>query len=159
MGYLPVILAMAAFVILWGIVSNNSIKTRKKEAEASASLVFEQASIRNEQLRHLHHLKPLSSEVQFLLKQTQDQREHAISSTDILLAAQKVSTAMPDLSVSDMDNQPHQEAHKQLQIAQENFQKAAGLFRIRLKQYNELVSKNPTKFIARLTGNKPVGKQ
>lgn len=161
MGYLPIILAMAGFIILWGIVSSNSIKNRKKEAEASASLLFEQLFVRNRQLRQLDHLKALPPAVQRFLNLAQDQHESAVSSTDILLAAQKVSTdtAMPDFSVPDVDNQACREAYEQLQVAQGNLQNVARLFKIKLKQYNELTGKYPTKLIARLTGHYPISRQ
>ena len=160
MGFLPIFLAMAGFVVLWGIVSSNSIKTRKQEAESSAFLVFEQASIRNEQFLQLYQQQPLVStpDSQPFLAYIQQQNLPATSDAP-LLAAQQVRIALPDLTSSDTHQPQGKEAYEQLQLAQQNLQQAARLFNVRLKQYNDLVGKYPTLLVARLMGYHPVKKR
>ncbi len=157
MGYLPIVVAITGFVVLWAIVSRYSINNKRQEAEASASLVFKQAGIRHHLLTQLRQQTSLPTALERIAESTQLQRETR-NSTDLLLAAQRVNIALPAWPAIDTMPPSCQETCEQLQIAQRNLQQVYKQFIIRLKQYNELTGKYPTLIVARMTGHYPVDK-
>lgn len=160
MGYLPIILALSSFVFLWGIVNYNSIKRKKKEAEESASLLFKYASLRNTILRQMNQIADVDPTIHTVIAQIQphlhDQPQGEISVQKKVEAEKEVSELLNRIPSVATDHQSYHNVYKQLLVADNNYRKAATLYRIRLQQYNELVTKPPSKLIAKMMSLHPV---
>ncbi len=160
MGYLPIIVALAGFIFLWGIVNFNSLKRKKKEAEEAASLLFKYAALRNTILRQMNQITEVDPTIHTIVEQIQSQlndqtreeisvQEKTEKETEITSLIEKIPTAF--VGEGSYDN-----TYRQLLVADNHYRKAATLYRIRLHQYNELVTRNPSKQIAKLTGFRPI---
>lgn len=160
MGYLPIILALSCFVFLWGIVNYNSIKRRKKEAEESASLLFKYASLRNTILKQMNQVPDVDPTIHTVIAQIQlhlnDLPEGEVSVQKKIEAEQEVTGLISHIPAVAPDHQQYHSVYKQLAVADDNYRKAVTLYRIRVRQYNELVSKNPSKLVAKVMGLKPI---
>lgn len=160
MGYLPIIVALSSFVFLWGLVNYNSMKRKKKEAEESASLLFKHAALRGKIVKQMHHITDVDPTIHTLIAQVQphlnDQPQGEISVQQKLEMEKEVSELINRIPAVATDHQSYHNRYKQLLVADNNYRKAATLYRIRLQQYNELVTRPPSKFIAKMMGLHPV---
>lgn len=160
MGYLPIIVALSCFVFLWSLVNYNSIKRKKKEAEESASLLFKYAALRNKILRQMHQIADVDPTIHTVIAQIQpqlnDQPQGEISLQQKLEIEKEVNEQINRIPSVASDHQSYHNVYKQLLVADNNYRKAATLYRIRLQQYNELVTKPPSKFVAKIMGLSPV---
>ncbi len=156
MGYLPIILSTLGFIFLWGIVNLNSIKSKRKEAEAAATLVFQYAAFRNTMLRQMKQETPQDAVLHATLAQIQpllnEQTKEDISTQEKINLERKVSEQITHLPAPE-DVPP---MYQQLRKADNNYRQATTLYAIRLKEYNALVSKNPSKLLARMAGMQPM---
>lgn len=160
MGYIPIILAILGFILLWGIVNFNSIKHKKKEAEEAASLLFKYAALRNTILRQMNQVVDEDTTIHTLIEQVQphlnDQTQQDIAVQRKIALEKEVSERIASIPPVAVDNLNYQNTYKQLQVADNHYRKAATLYQIRLKQYNDLVVKNPTRLLANVLGFKPI---
>ncbi len=152
MGYLPIILALLGFIFLWGIVNLNSIKSKRKEAEAAARLVFQYAAFRNTLLRQMQQavpqedvFHPILAKIQPLLN---EQTKEELSTQQKIELESKVTEQITHLPAP--ENEPL--IYQQLQKANNNYRQAVTLYTVRLKEYNELVTRYPSKIVARMMG-------
>lgn len=160
MGYLPIILSLLCFIFLWGIVNYNSIKRKKKEAEESASLLFKYASLRNTILRQMNQITDVDPTIHTVIDQIQlslnDQPQEDISVQKKIEAEGEITQLIDRIpSVTSDHPGSYHNVYKQLLVTDNNYRKAATLYRIRIQQYNELVNKNPSKLIAKMMGLRP----
>lgn len=159
MGYLPIILSLLCFIFLWGIVNYNSIKRKKKEAEESASLLFKYASLRNTILRQMNQITDVDPTIHTVIDQIQkylnNQPQSEITVQKKIEAEKEITELISSLPSVVSDHQSYHNVYKQLLVTDNNYRKAANLYRIRLQQYNELVNKNPSKLIAKMMGLRP----
>lgn len=159
MGFLPIIVAILGFLFLWAIVNIYSIRQRKQEAETAASGVFERAGKRNQRFQQLAALQGTDEKhsqlLQFISRQLNEQEEGQISVEEKLLAEKKVSELMAD--IPPRENDPiYQQTYQLLQEADQTYRRVASRYRRRASEYNDLISKNPSKILARLGGYKPI---
>jgi hypothetical protein len=160
MGYLPIILALLGFTFLWVIVNYNSIKAKKAEIEQAAEQVFKYASLRNTILKRMANIPHEDSTLQQIVTQVSEKLneetpEHL--STEEKISAEKVTTeAVTSIPAGYVKDSPYSEAYKQLQVAQNLYQKAASTYFRRRKEYHELIQKYPSKLIASISGFKPI---
>lgn len=158
MGFLPIIVAILGFLLLWGIVNFYSIRQRKSEVEAAESLLFSAAASRNQQLKNMADLEQADTNqeqlFQFISRQLDEHRQGQIPVAEKLLAEKKVSELILDIP-PDESNAEYQQRYRQLQEANKAYQRAASLYRLRSNEYNELITKNPSKMLARMSGYKP----
>ena len=145
MGYLPIILSMLGVVFLWGLVNYSTIKSKKEALNLAAERVFTCAALRHriaEQLakEHLYTdgLSQIASQPPTTAEETTIQEK---------LQAEKQITqqiaALPQLS---------EEEYQELLVADRQYRRAVTLYHTYTQQYRELLTKNPSKLVARLTG-------
>ncbi|MEK6477041.1 hypothetical protein WJR50_05885 [Catalinimonas sp. 4WD22] len=160
MGYLPIILALLGFIFLWAIVNYNSIKIKKAEVEQASKQVFQYASLRNTIIKRMANIVHEDNTLQKIVAKVCDQLNElsieAASTEDKIQAEKKVTQAVKDIPEGYVKNSPYSEAYHQLQLAQNNYQKAASVYHKRLQEYHELINKYPSKMVAKASGFKHV---
>lgn len=160
MGYLPIILALLGFIFLWAIVNYNSIKIKKAEVEQASRQVFQHASLRNTIIKRMANIIHEDNTLQKIVGQVRDQLNElsldTASTEDKIQAEKKVTQAVKDIPEGYVKNSSYSEAYHQLQLAQNNYQKAASIYHKRLQEYHELIGKYPSKMIAKASGFKHV---
>jgi len=162
MGFLPIIVAILGFILLWGIVNFYSIRQRRSEAKAAGRAVFAAAEQRNLLVKELASQRfrddNLAQLLQYISKQLDDHQPDQISLKDKLKIEQKVSELIRDIPPMEGHAQ-HQSTYQDLRTADHTYKRAASVSRLRSAEYNELLSKNPSKLLARLSGFKPLPSQ
>lgn len=159
MGFLPIIVAILGFLLLWGIVNYYSIRQRKNEVETAAVQVFEAAERRNQHIMKMADQK-LADEnqarlFQFISGQLDEHHHGQIPVEKKLAAEKKVSEFMMDIPPHEHEAE-YQRSYQQLLESDKAYKRAASLYRLRSSEYNELIGKNPSKMLARLSGYKPI---
>ncbi|MDF9798026.1 hypothetical protein OKW21_003289 [Catalinimonas alkaloidigena] len=160
MGYLPIILALLGFVFLWAIVNYNSIKVKKVEVELASRQVFQFASLRNTIIKRMANIVHEDDTLQKIVGQVREQLNELTTDTNStqekIEAEKKVTQSVNDIPEGYVKNSAYSEAYHQLQLAQNNYQKAASVYHKRLKEYHELLNRYPSKMVAKVSGFKPV---
>lgn len=160
MGYLPIILALLGFIFLWGIVNYYSIKTRHQEIDSASELAFRYASLRQNILLQLTNIPSEDSSLHHLLQRVRKSiRPYDKDSTSpfVLLASEKNTSRQIDVLSDQLGSQKiYRTSIQQLQKADMAYRVASNRFSIKVKQYNELVTRPPSNLVAFLTGFKKV---
>ncbi|WKN31472.1 hypothetical protein PZB74_21210 [Porifericola rhodea] len=163
MGYLPIILALLGFIFLWAIVNYNSIKLKKAEAEQASKLVFQQAALRSTIIKRManisHEDATLLQTVQRVKNSLNDYEEGQISTVEKIEAEKKVNASINDIPQDYIKDSPYSEAYHQLQIAHNNYQRVAAVYLSKVKNYEELLHRYPSKLIASAGGFKPLNQE
>lgn len=160
MGYLPIILALLGFIFLWAIVNYNSIKLKKGEVEQASQQVFQFARLRNTIIKRManivHEDESLQKIVSRVREQLNELSAESSSTEEKMQAEYKVSQAVKDIPQGYVKTSAYSDAYHQLQTAQNNYQKAASIYQRRRREYHELISKQPSKIVARIGGFKAI---
>jgi hypothetical protein len=159
MGFLPIILAILGFLFLWAIVNYQSLRIRKNEVDHAADEVFQQAGYRNQILKSL----PSSDndevglkEIFALIKRKLDEHQRTeMSVEDKIRHEKQIDELMTDIPPPD-GHAEYEESYLALQKSHQDYQRAVVSYRRRLREYNELIQKNPTKMLAKLSGFRPI---
>lgn len=159
MGYLPIILALLGFTFLWAIVNYNSIKVKKAEVAQAAQQVFKYASLRNTIIKRMANIPHEDNTLQQIVMQasrTLNEETPEQLSPEEKITAEKVTTqAVKSIPAGYVKDSPYSEAYTQLQVAHNQYQKAASTYFRRRTEYHELIQKYPSKLIASISGFKP----
>lgn len=162
MGYLPIVLALLGFSFLWAVVNYNSIKLKKYEAEQAAHQMFKYAGLRSTIIKRManivHEDETLQQIVRNVRDHLQEQEPELIPVEEKIKAEKKVSQLVNDIPADYITDSPYSEAYRQLHIAQNSYQKAVSMYYLRRQEYHELLSKYPSKLIAKAGGFKPIKK-
>ncbi|MEQ9440567.1 MAG: hypothetical protein RIG62_16055 [Cyclobacteriaceae bacterium] len=158
MGYLPIILAILGFVFLWGIVNYNAMKTRKAEASQAADLVYRYAALRQNIIIQLANIQSGDTSLFTLMQRIKESvrpisRENN-SPIDVLSSEQKLSRHIDGLPDQLATEKSYRNSVQQLQKADMEYRIAANRFALKVRQYNELVTKSPSRLVAGLVGFK-----
>jgi hypothetical protein len=158
MGYLPIILAILGFIFLWSIVNYHSLKARKRELDDASELVYRYASLRQNIIIQLANIKSEDGSLQALLHRIKaairpiEKEENTVS--ELLLGEKELSQHIDELPDQLGKLKNYRSSIEQLQKADLAYRIAANRYSLKLEQYNSLVTKAPSKFIAKLTGFK-----
>lgn len=159
MGFLPIIVALLGFLLLWGIVNYYSIKQRRNEVKLAISEVFEASERRNEALQLLidadRRDKNQKEILHYIGKQLDRRKEGEVGISDKLRQENKVSDLIMDIPPQE-EAPAYQTQFDEVQKANKGYQMTARLFRNRSADYNELISNYPSKLVARISGQKPI---
>ena len=160
MGYLPIILALLGFIFLWGIVNHHSIKTRKAELAQAADLVYRYAALRQNIILQIANIKSEDTSLYTLMQRiksavTPITRDEA-SPEDVLASEERLTKHINELPDQLATQKSYRNSVKQLQKADMEYRIAANRYQLKVQQYNDLVGKSPSKFVALLTGFKKV---
>jgi hypothetical protein len=151
MGFLPIALTLLGFIFLWGIVNYYSIRQRKQEAHEAAEDLFQKADVRRKVLLNLmqSHTSALQDEKNAaLISASRISGDQATGTEDKIRQETELSESIRRL-LPEIDDQ---QAAVALQSCHKDFQRALGRYKLRTQEYHELISKYPSKIIARLSG-------
>ena len=160
MGYLPIILAILGFVFLWGIVNYHSIKTRKREVNDAAELVYRYAALRQNIIIQLANIESEDDSLRALLLRVRkailptEKEKRPVN--DLLHTEKKLSQHIDELPDQLGKLKNYRSSIEQLQKADLAYRVAANRYSLKLEQYNDLVTKAPSKFLASIMGFKKV---
>lgn len=159
MGYIPIIVALLGLITLWGLVNYNSIKTKKIALDQKAQELYKYATLRNATLRQLSKIAsqhiPLVQIFQEAVGKLDDRSPEQIDIHSKLDHEHKVTQLIAEIPQIGEDEN-YKKMFKQLQIADDYYRKAASAYSFRLKDYNTLVTRQPSKIVASLMRFKPV---
>ncbi|WKN43255.1 hypothetical protein [Tunicatimonas pelagia] len=156
MGFLPIILAIVGFLFLWGIVNYHSLKTRKKEVEEAAELVFRYAALRQNIIIQLSNIEgnddSLSTLLHRIVQSFHPIDKNTTTATEIVASGQQLSQQVDELPDQLGKHKVYRSSIEQLQKADLAYRIAANRYSLKLEQYLGLVTKPPSKFVAALFG-------
>jgi len=160
MGYLPIILAILGFIFLWGIVNYHSIKNRKREVADASELVFRYAALRQNIIIQLANIEADDDSLRPLLLRIREaivplEKEKSTAS-ELLIAEKELTQHIDELPDQLGKLKNYRSSIEQLQKADLAYRIAANRYSLKLEQYNSLVTKAPSKFLAAITGFKPL---
>lgn len=160
MGYLPIILAIVGFVFLWGIVNHHFIKTRRAEVMQAADLVYRYAALRQNIILQIANIRSEDTSLFTLMQRIKAAIEpisrDETSPADVLASEEKLSRHINELPDQLATQKSYRNSVKQLQKADMEYRIAANRYHLKVKQFNDLVGKSPSKFLAFLTGFKKI---
>ncbi|MGB3586950.1 MAG: hypothetical protein WBA23_10440 [Tunicatimonas sp.] len=156
MGFLPLIVAVAGFIFLWGIVNYHSLKTRKKEVEEAAELVYRYAALRQNIIIQLSNIEgndtSLSTLLQRIVQSFQSVDKNTTTASELVSSGQQLSQQIDNLPDQLGKHKIYQSSIEQLQKADFAYRIAANRYSLKLQQYLDLVTKSPSKLVASLFG-------
>lgn len=159
MGYIPIIVALLGFLVLWGLVNYNSLKAKRIALEQKAQDVYKFSVLRNATLRQLAKIASkdvtLTHLFQEVVDKLDDRKPNEVEVHEKMHQEHKVTELIAGIPLIEEDEN-YQKMFKQLQIADDYYRKAASAYNYRLKDYNALVTRNPSKIVASLMRFKPV---
>ncbi len=161
MGYLPIIVALLAFIFLWGIVNYNSLKNKRELLNQKSEEIFKYAALRNATLRQLAKVASQNnaSLVNLFTKATGNLNDSTIkdmSATEKVKVEHNTTLVFTSLPPAVDDDESYETLYKQLEISDDFYRKAVSSFIYRLNDYNQMVTTLPTKWVAGLMHFKPV---
>ena len=159
MGYIPVIVALLGFITLWGLVNYNSIKAKKIALDQKAQEVYKYAMLRNATLRQLAKIASQDITLTHLFHEAvnklDDRNPEEVNIHEKMQGEHKVTELIAEIPLIEEDEN-YRKMFKQLQVADDYYRKVASAYSFRLKDYNGLVTRNPSKIVASLMRFKPV---
>jgi len=162
MGYIPIIVALLGFILLWGLVNYHSIKAKKIALQQKSLDVFKYSLLRNATLRQLAKIArydgTLDNIFQMTVAQLDDRNKDEVDVQEKIHREQKVTELIAEIPLIGEDEN-YEKMYKQLHVADDYYRKAASAYAFRLKNYNTLVTRNPSKIIATIMRLKPVETQ
>ncbi|MEM9674167.1 MAG: hypothetical protein AAF992_16365 [Bacteroidota bacterium] len=160
MGYLPIILAILGFAFLWGIVNYHSIKTRNREVTDASDLVYRYAALRQNIIIQLANIDSEDDSLRTFLHRVRqailpiDKDNNTVS--ELLVTEKELSQHIDDLPDQLGKLKNYRSSIEQLQKADLAYRVAANRYTLKMQQYNDLVTKAPSKFLAAIAGFKPI---
>ena len=159
MGYIPIIVALLGFILLWGLVNYNSIKAKKIALDQKAQDVYKFSILRNATLRQLAKIASQDTTLTHLFHEAvgklDDRNSEEVDVHKKIQQEHKVTELIAEIPLIGEDEN-YKKMFKQLQIADDYYRKASSAYSFRLKDYNALVTRNPSKIVASLMRFKPV---
>jgi hypothetical protein len=161
MGYLPIILALLGFLFLWTIVNYQSIRIRKNEVTQAIDEIFKKAATRNQALKDLS--AQVTEEdaaleiIEFFRRKLDEQTDKKLSLAEKLEYEMHFDKLMDDIPPPS-GHTAYEEAYQQLVKVHNQYRQTVANYRKRVREYNELISKNPSRLVAGLTGFSPIQK-
>jgi hypothetical protein len=159
MGFLPIILSLLGFSFLWGMVNYNSIKNKKQEVREAAEDLFKYAQLRNLILSTLSEIHTdnadLKQSIQLACEQRNDAKVDEISPEEKISAEQKVSALIRKIPSAEM-NDNYQGSYEQLMTVSQSCLKVAAVYNKKVQEYNELITRYPSRLLASAYGFKPI---
>jgi len=156
MGFLPIIVAVAGFIFLWGIVNYHSLKSRKKEVEDAAELVHRYAALRQNIIIQLSNIEgrdvSLSALLQRMVQSFHPVDKNTTTATNIVDSGHQLSQQIDELPDQLGKHKIYRSSIEQLQKADFAYRMAANRFSLKSQQYLNLITKPPSKFVAKLFG-------
>ncbi|MEM9833370.1 MAG: hypothetical protein AAF944_22245 [Bacteroidota bacterium] len=156
MGFLPIIVAITGFAFLWGIVNYQSLRSRKKEMEDAAELVFRYAALRQNIIIQLANIEnkdtSLSPLLQRIVQSFHSVDKNATTATKIVEKGQALSRQIDELPDQLGKHKIYRSSIEQLQKADFSYRVASNRYSLKSQQYLALVKKPPSKFVAALFG-------
>lgn len=159
MGYIPIIVALLGFVVLWGLVNYNSIKAKKIALDQKAQEVYKYATLRNATLRQLAKIASQDITLTHLFHEAvdklDDRNSEEVDVHEKMQREHKVTEVIAEIPLIGEDEN-YRKMFKHLQIADDYYRKVASAYAFRVKDYNALVTRNPSKIVASIMRFKPV---
>ena len=159
MGFLPIILSLLGFSFLWGMVNYNSIKNKKHEVREAAEDLFKYAQLRNGILSTLSEIPTdktdVKQSIQLACEQRNDAQIDEISPKEKISAEQKVSALIRNIPSAEMNSSYH-DTYEQLLTVSQSCLKVAAVYKKKVREYNELITRYPSRLLASAYGFKPI---
>lgn len=159
MGFLPIILAILGFVFLWGIVNYQSLRMRKIQVKKWEDEVLQAAGNRDETLKNLLAQDDENAALQEL-SDFINRKLEASSGTRQSIAEKLQQEKVLGELVADIPppsgNTAYEEAYNKLQKSHLRYRQSVNTYRKSIRDYNELIKKNPTRMLAGIMGFKPM---
>lgn len=161
MGYLPIILALLGFLFLWTIVNYQSIRISKNEVAQAIDDIFKKAAARNQALQDLSEQtteEDAASEILgFIRRKLDEQTDERLPLAEKLEQEMHLDELMGDIPPP-RGHTAYEEAYQRLEKVHKQYLQSVASYRKRVRDYNELISKNPSRLVASLTGFSPIKK-
>ena len=161
MGYLPIILALLGFLFLWTIVNYQSIRISKNEVSQAIDDIFKKAAARNQALKDLSQKateEDASSEIlAFIRRKLDEQTDERLPLAKKLEKEMHLDELMGDIPPPS-EHTAYEEAYQRLEKVHKQYRQSVASYRKRVRDYNELISKNPSRLVASLAGFSPIKK-
>lgn len=159
MGFLPIILAILGFVFLWGIVNYQSLRMRKIQVKKCEDEVLQAAGHRDEALKKLLAQDDENAALQELSDFINRKLEASYGAGQSIAEKLKQEKVLGEL-VADVPppsgHAAYEEAYNTLQKSHLRYRQSVNSYRKSIRDYNELIEKNPTRMLAGIAGFKSI---